>query len=162
LLLACRGEPAPPAPAPAPATDAATDAAAGRAAGDATPAFPRGDRHARAAARNRHVVKRVRGRLARADDRAVVIGDRGAPPLTLRIAPGTSVTLDGKAIRAEALPPGVDVRAAYRTGDGGRPTALTVEARRGAEEPRPEPGAEPPPASWGTPGPPGGAPSDGG
>ena len=94
--------------------------------------IPRGDRHARAAARRSRVVKRVEGILADRDDRTVVVGRPGAPALTLRISPGTSVTLDGRPARADALPPGAEVRAAYRTGDGGRPTALSVEARRPA------------------------------
>lgn len=98
-------------------------------------------------------MKRVRGKVDRADDRALVIGTRDArPPLTLRITPGTLVTLDGRPSRAESLPAGADVRAAYRTGDGGRPTALSVEARRAPELPPPERGDdEQPPSTWGTP-----------
>jgi hypothetical protein len=103
-------------------------------------------------------VKRVDGRLARSDERTVVVGAPNEPPLTLRVAPGTAVTLDGLPARAEALPAGADVRAAYRTGDEGRPTAISIEARRAREPPRPPPAPpapdsdERPPATWdGTP-----------
>jgi hypothetical protein len=131
-LAACRDEPPkraaeqPPARPASAAADAAPDARE-----DAAPAAVRsGDRHARAAARRSHVVKRARGTLARSDDRAIVVSRPDAAPLTLRVAPGTSVTLDGRPARAEALPPGADVRAAYRSGDGGRPTAIVIEAQR--------------------------------
>jgi hypothetical protein len=160
-LAACRGEPA---AAPQPAKERAPAAPAVA----PTPLAPvpnrTGDRHARAAARRSPVVKRIDGRLARSDERTVVVGAPDAPPLTLRIAPGTAVTLDGLPARAEALPAGADVRAAYRTGDEGRPTAISIEARRAREPPRPPPRPPPtppapvpepeerPPATWdGTP-----------
>jgi hypothetical protein len=128
-------------------------------AGTPAPA-PRGDRHARAAARRPAVVKRVEGRLARSDARTVVIGSADAPPLSLRIAPGTAVTLDGRPVRPEALPPGADVRAAYRTGEGGRPAAISIDARRGGDTPAAADAEESPPARWETAPAPG--PADGG
>ena len=84
--------------------------------------------------------------LALLGDRVLVIDPAGAPPLTLRIAPGTVVTLDGRPARPEALPPGAEVRAAYRTGEGGRPTAIAVEARSASAPPAaPQPVATPEP-----------------
>ncbi|HET8539703.1 MAG TPA: hypothetical protein VFL83_07510 [Anaeromyxobacter sp.] len=142
-LAACRGEP----PGREPAGAAAAARADARPPGPppAAPANPRGDRHARAATRQSRNVKRADGTLVRADGRTVVLAKPGAPPLTLRIAPGTRVTLDGRPARAEALPPGADVRASYQTGDAGRPTAVAIEARRAPEPPpeqaAPDPGA---------------------
>jgi hypothetical protein len=91
----------------------------------------RGDRHARAAARHARPVKRVDGTVARTGDRQVVIQRRGAPELSLRVTPDAAVTIDGKPARLEDVPEGAEVRAAYRTGNGGRPTALSLEARSG-------------------------------
>jgi hypothetical protein len=88
------------------------------------------------------------GRIERADARTVVVAEPDAPPLTLRIAPGTAVTLDGRPARAEALPQGADVRAAYRTGEGGRPTAVAIEASDAAGKEPPPAREEPPPARW--------------
>jgi hypothetical protein len=147
-LGACRAKPRPEPPQP-PAAGRASDAPPAEAAEARAAPGASGDRHARAAARRKHVVKRTTGKLARADERVVVIGGPDAPPLTLRIAPGTTVTLDGQPARPEALPPGAEVRAAYRTGDGGRPTAISVEVRRPPEAPPATapaaPPAEPPP-----------------
>jgi hypothetical protein len=157
-LVACRAKPRPEPPAP-PAAE--RPGAPAPEASEREPApSPTGDRHARAAARRSHLVKRTTGKLARADERVLVIGDgSGAAPLTLRIAPGTAVTLDGEPARPEALPPGAEVRAAYRTGDGGRPTAITVEVRRapGAVPPPPAPAA---PATAPSPAAPAPAPED--
>jgi hypothetical protein len=142
-LAACRSGPSRAAAEQPPAGRA--PAASSAATADATATTgPGGDRHARAAARRSHLVKRARGTLARSDGRAIVVSRAGAPPLTLRVAPGTSVTLDGRPARAEALPPGAEVRAAYRTADGVRPTAIAVEAQR---RPEPAPGAAGAPAA---------------
>lgn len=107
----------------------------------------RGDRHARAAARQSPKVKRVEGTLARSGPRQVVIRPAGRPELTLRVAPTTTVTLDGRPARADALREGVEVRASYETGSGGRPTAIRIEANA------PKPPAERRPA-WTPPEPP--------
>jgi hypothetical protein len=137
LAVGCRTEPPPPPQQPPAARPAERSAPVPPAA-----AGPRGDRHARAAARRSPKVKRVDGKLARCDRRAVVIRAPGVPALTLRVAPGTAVTLDGRPARSEALPPGADVRAAYRTGEGGRPTAISIEARVAP--------VDPPPGNWET------------
>jgi hypothetical protein len=98
----------------------------------------RGDRHARAASRRSRVVKRIEGKLARADGRLVVIRAPGAAPLTLRLAPGTTVTQGGRPAAIEALREGTEVRASYQTGGGGRPTAISIEAAPvGASAPAP-------------------------
>jgi hypothetical protein len=75
-------------------------------------------------------VKAIEGSLARASDRLVVIRPPAAPELALRVAPGTRVTVDGRPARAQALRPGAEVRAEYRTGRGGLPTAVSLDARR--------------------------------
>jgi hypothetical protein len=95
-----------------------------RAPGQASRRAARGKRAASAAAS----VRRVEGKLERATSERVVIRRGGREPLTLRVGPGTSVTVDGRAARAEALPQGTDVRAAYQVDDG-RATALSIDAR---------------------------------
>lgn len=107
------------------------------------PGGGRGDRHARASARRSPTVKRVEGTLAHAGERSVVIRQAGAPELTLGVAPGTTITVNGRPARLEGLREGAEVRAAYRTGSGGRPTALSIEARAAAGSGAPEtsPGA---------------------
>ncbi len=126
LFLACRRDAAPePRPAIAPAEDAAPTSADH---GGVRPDGRRGDRHARAAAQHRPSVKRTAGVVARANDRLVVIRPRGEEELALRVSPGTRVTVNGRAIRAEALREGAEVRAVYRTADGSRPTAVSIEA----------------------------------
>ncbi len=148
-VAACRGEPG--ASSREQAARQAPAAPARKVAGKAAPRTgPSGDRHARAEAHRPHQVKRARGKLARSDDRAIVVTRADGPPLTLRVAPGTSVTLDGRPARAEALPAGADVRAAYRTGDGERPTAITIEAQGPAE---PKPAEQAPSSGSGTPSP---------
>lgn len=110
----------------------------------------RGDRHARAEARRDPGVKRVTGTVARAGGRSVAIRSAGAPPLTLRVAPGTAITVDGRPAGPEALREGAEVRASYRKG-GGRPTAVTIDARtRRDPAARPEAAPEGGGASWGT------------
>jgi hypothetical protein len=114
----------------------------------------RGDRHARAAARRSPGVKRVAGTVSRAGARVLSVRSAGAPPLTLRVAPSTTITVDGRPARLEALREGAEVRASYRT-TGGRPTAIAIEAQTPAAPvpvpvPEPEPEPEPGGASWGT------------
>jgi hypothetical protein len=132
-LLACRDRPVTAEDRHGPAGPGRPGAAAQDAEGAAERpgASGRGDRHARAAARHARAVKRVDGTLARAGDRQVVIQRRGAPELSLRVTPDAAVTMDGKPARLEDVPEGAEVRAAYRTGNGGRPTALSLEARSG-------------------------------
>jgi hypothetical protein len=140
-LLACDERAVTPAPAPAAPSDARTSPETTRPQrpGEPPAASGRGDRHARASARRAPTVKRVAGTISRANGRLVVIRRPGAPEVTLRIAPGTSVTVNGQPARADALPPGADVRAAYETGSGGRPTALTLEVSSPAPPPRSAP-----------------------
>lgn len=98
----------------------------------------RGDRHQRAAARTAPAVKRVEGTLARAGEKQVVIRLPGEPEMTLRVAAGTTVTLNGRPARLDHLQPGAEIRAAYQTGQGGRPTAISIEARSpGKKDPAP-------------------------
>jgi hypothetical protein len=112
---------------------AAEEAPPGRPASERPPSLERGDRHARAAARRTLPVKRVEGTLARVGERQVVIRRRGGPELSLRVSSRTRVTMNGRPADLERLREGADVRAAYQTGDGGRPTALSIEARSAPE-----------------------------
>jgi hypothetical protein len=92
------------------------------------------------------MVKVVEGTVTRAGARQVVIRPRGSAAVTLRVAPGTRVTLDGRPARADALRDGVEVRASYPAGGDTRPTALSSEARAppaDAEAPVPLPVPEP-------------------
>lgn len=142
VAAACgRGEPAPD-PVPAPAPEAAAERPDATSTGGR-----RGDRHARAAARRSPKVKRIEGTLSKADERRVVIRAPGEAPVTLRVAPSTTVTVGGRPTRIDALREGAEVRASYRTGGGGRPTAIAIEARERPEPERAEP--EPPPPSDG-------------
>ena len=128
LATACESRDAAPAP---PRDDAAARAGAPAPAGEVRvrPPDRRGDRHARAAAQ-RTPLREVAGTVVRADDRQVVVRPRGASggELALRVAPRTTVTVGGRAARAAELRPGADVRAAYRTVEGGRATAISIEA----------------------------------
>lgn len=127
---------APSAPAAAPAAETAPQRPAGARASER-----RGNRHARAEARRAPAVKRVAGTVSRAGGRSVAIRPAGGPPLTLRVAPGTSITVDGQPARLEALREGAEVRASYRAG-GGRPTAVSIDARtKAVPAARPEPPA---------------------
>jgi hypothetical protein len=99
------------------------------------PAAGRGDRHARAAAGRARPAKRIDGTLARLDGRLLVIRSPAGSELTLRTSPSTRVTLEGRPAELESLREGAEVRATYESG-GGRPAALSVEARRA----RPAPG----------------------
>lgn len=92
----------------------------------------RGDRHARASARHAPRVEQVEGTLARVGERQVVISRRGAPDLTLHVPARASVTVNGRPDRLEALPEGAEIRAAYSSREGGRPTALSLEVRSGS------------------------------
>lgn len=151
-LAASRPQPPHPAEASAPLAPAAAPPARERPA-TARRTERRGDRHARAAARKAPQVKRIAGTVARADDRGVAIRAPGAAPVTLRVSPETTVTLDGRPARIDAVREGAEVRASYRTG-GGRPTAIAIEAVEPAPASAPaeserSPGAEGG-ASWGT------------
>jgi hypothetical protein len=78
-------------------------------------------------------VHEVSGKLLRAGADDVVLrrdDDPQAPELRLRIAPGSPVTIDGRAARATDIAKGTEVRASYEgeTGANGPPTALRVEA----------------------------------
>jgi hypothetical protein len=114
--------------------DASADAAQGpdRASGRPESAA-RGDRHARAAARRSLTVKRVDGTVARVAERQLVIRRPGAPDLSLRVSSRTKVILNGRPADLDGLREGAEVRAAYQSGEGGRPTALTIEARSADE-----------------------------
>jgi hypothetical protein len=122
--------------------------AAGQRPPDVQTGERRGDRHARAAARRAPGVKEIAGTVSRAGARTVAIRPAGAPPLTLRLGPRTTITVDGRPARLDALREGAEVRASYRTG-GGRPTAIAIEAHAPAPDP-PSPEREPGGASWGT------------
>jgi hypothetical protein len=117
--------------------------------GRATRRAARAKRGASAASR----VRRVEGKLERATSERVVIRPAGEDPVTLRVGPGTSVTLDGRATPPESLEQGSDVRASYQNG-AGRPRALSIEARSGdGARPRgdaspPQPADRPPDAVW--------------
>jgi hypothetical protein len=136
--LACgRSEPA---PAPGPPAQAEPAPAAAPA-----PAAPgRGDRHARAAARKRAEIRQLTGVIARVDEGWVAIRPRGGAPVTLHVGRATAVTLDGRRCGTEALRPGADVRASYRSGGGAPATALTIDARGDAPVSRPDRAAPPP------------------
>jgi hypothetical protein len=97
--------------------------------GERPPSLERGDRHARAAARRTLVVKRVEGTVARVGERQVVIRRRGGPEVSLRVSERTKVTVNGRPAGLERLREGAEVRAAYRSDEGGRATALSIEAR---------------------------------
>ncbi|HEX9309134.1 MAG TPA: hypothetical protein VF894_16690 [Anaeromyxobacter sp.] len=75
-------------------------------------------------------MREILGTVVRADDRQVVVRPRGARAgdLALRVAPRTTVMVGGRAARPAELRPGADVRAAYRTIEGGRATAISIEA----------------------------------
>jgi hypothetical protein len=65
-------------------------------------------------------------------------GGRGGE-VALRVTARTAVTVDGRAARSADLRPGADVRAAYRTPEGGRATAISVEQLAPAPAPAPPP-----------------------
>jgi hypothetical protein len=129
-------------PADAGASAEGGEASPEEAPGRATRRAARAKRGASAASR----VRRVEGKLERATSERVVIRPAGEDPVTLRVGPGTSVTLDGRATPAESLEQGSDVRASYQNGDG-RPRALSIEARSadgaGGGGARPPGGASP-------------------
>lgn len=89
---------------------------------------PRGDRHARAAARRPPRVREIAGVVTQADERRVAIRPRAGPAMTLRVGRATEVHVDGVRSSPGALRPGAEVRASYRTGDGGPATAIEIEA----------------------------------
>lgn len=136
------------------AVSVAQPEATGQRPPDVQPGERRGDRHARAAARRAPGVKEIAGTVSRAGARTVAIRPAGAPPLTLRVGPRTTITVDGRPARLDALREGAEVRASYRTG-GGRPTAIAIAAQAPAPAPAPaqdppSPEGEPGGANWGT------------
>ncbi len=127
VLATCSRGGAPEQPSGAPADRGAVAARGERPAAQRVSGH-RGDRHARAAARLAPVVKKVEGTVARAGQREVVIRARGAPVMTLRVSPRTTVTVDGQPARADELTEGAPVRASYEDGGVVRATALSIEA----------------------------------
>lgn len=138
LAAAC-GEPGPP-PARADGERAPERPQSAPRAGERGAAPPRGDRHARAAARRARPVREISGSVLRAGDGRIAIRPRAGRELTLRIGPDTRVVAPGRAAGAQAISPGDEVRASYRSGDADPPTALTVEVR--------PPEVAPPEAPW--------------
>jgi hypothetical protein len=104
------------------------------------PEARRGDRHARAAARHAPRLREVSGTIVRADGRRLAIRSGAGPEVTLRVGPGTAVTVRGRLAGVAALRPGDDVRASYQTAEGAPATALSVEV-----VPPPAAPARPPP-----------------
>jgi hypothetical protein len=92
----------------------------------------RANRQRRAAARA-STVRHVAGTLERRSMERVVIRGPGEERVTLRIARATEITLDGRPATLEALREGSAVRAAYESGRGERPTALSIEGRSSDE-----------------------------
>jgi hypothetical protein len=88
----------------------------------------RANRQRRAAARA-SAVRHVAGTLERRSLERVVIRGPGEERVTLTIARGTAITLDGRAASVETLREGSAVRASYESGRGERPTALSIEGR---------------------------------
>jgi hypothetical protein len=130
--------------APAPRSPRGGPAAAAEAAPPAQPER-RGDRHARAAAREAPRLREISGTVVRADGRRLAIRSGAGAELTLRVGPGTAVTVGGRRAPPAALRPGDDVRASYRTTEGGPATALSVEVTpRPPPPPPPVPAASPP------------------
>ncbi|HSD20798.1 MAG TPA: hypothetical protein VLC54_12210 [Anaeromyxobacter sp.] len=92
----------------------------------------RANRQRRAAARA-STVRHVAGTLEHRSVERVVIRGPGEERVTLQIARGTEITLDGRPATLEALREGSAVRAAYESGHGERPTALSIEGRSSDE-----------------------------
>lgn len=74
------------------------------------------------------VAQEVAGTLTRAATDQVVIRSEAHGDLTLRVNDGTRITVDGQPASPDRLREGVEVRAAYETGGGGRPTATFIQA----------------------------------
>lgn len=108
----------------------------------AAPPGRRGDRHARAAARQPRALRQVVGTIVRVEEGRVVIRRRDGGELTLRIGPRTRLAAPGRPTGRAALAPGDEVRASWRGGGGEPPTALSVKVEhpvRGAPPAPPEP-----------------------
>jgi hypothetical protein len=111
----------------------------GQGAGSAPPPAPggasttrapepgRGDRHARAAARQAPRLREITGVVVRADERRLAIRPRSGPVLTLRLGPSTALRAGGRRSGPETLHPGLEVRASYRSDEGGPATAVSVD-----------------------------------
>ncbi len=102
----------------------------------------RANRQRRAAARS-SAVRHLAGTLERRSAERVVIHGPGEERVTLRIARGTEVTLDGRTARLESLPEGSAVHVAYESGRAGRPTALAIEGRSKVRAPGATPATGP-------------------
>jgi hypothetical protein len=85
--------------------------------------------------------------VVRADERHLAIRPRSGPEVTLRLGPGTALRAGGRRSGPEALRPGVEVRASYRTVEDGPAAAASVDVIAPAPA-RPTPVIAPaPPAS---------------
>jgi hypothetical protein len=106
----------------------------------------RANRQRRAAARA-SAVRHVAGTLERRSAERVVIRGPGEERVTLTLAAGTEITLNGQPARIEALREGSSVSAAYESGRGERPTALSIEGRSSGGRDAGAPGATTAPAA---------------
>jgi hypothetical protein len=70
----------------------------------------------------------IEGTLTRAATDQVVIRSQAHGDLALRLDDGTRITVDGQPASPDRLHEGVEVRAAYETAKGGRPTATFIQA----------------------------------
>lgn len=76
-------------------------------------------------------VREVRGTVARASERELVVQPEQGEPVALAIVPGIPITVDGRVSAAERIPEGADVRASY-VFEEGEPRAMRVQVRSGA------------------------------
>jgi hypothetical protein len=87
-----------------------------------------GDRASVEARTGGEAIQQIEGQVARASGDALEIRSPDEPSMTLRIVPETRVTMNGQPIGIELIQPGSDVLAAYDR-QGGKPTAITIQAR---------------------------------
>jgi hypothetical protein len=73
--------------------------------------------------------EQITGTVARVDETRLVIRPPDRPEVTLRVTDRTSVTVDGRPASPARLLEGTEVRASYSTENGGRPTAVAIEAQ---------------------------------
>lgn len=83
----------------------------------------------RTAGRTPGGTQEIAGTVARADETRLVIHAPDRPDVTLRVSDRTTVEIDGQPASIDRLEEGTAVRASYQTGNGGRPTAIAIEAR---------------------------------
>ncbi|WP_243338273.1 hypothetical protein [Anaeromyxobacter soli] len=107
----------------------------------------RADRHRRAAIRAR-AIRKIEGTLERCAEGRVVIRAPGEESVVLRVGDATAITLDGRTAPLASLREGSPVRASYESGRGGRPTALTIDARSAPRTDRPAPEGPAPDSRW--------------